>query len=469
MVIVVTCKLATLSGNPLKLYIGFRKDPIGFLMDTQPLGDVVKIPSVSGQPSYILHHPEWVREVLAISEQSVVKGKSGRILGLTLGRGLLTSEGEQHAQQRRIMQPAFHTRMLAAAADDIVRLTEERIATWPEDQWFPVSQQFLELTLDIVFQTLFGVEVGEDRENLHDIIEHSVQFSAHKLLSAVTFPLWLPLPANRKHKRLVDKFDAVISRVMQQGRERVARLADDEYTRTAHGTPTMLSGRTLNVLDYLYTVRTEAQDSIPDDEIRDQLATLIIGGHETTANLLSFVLYRLALDKRVTDKLYDELDHELGGRRPGFEDVRKLVYMRQVLQETMRLYPPAWTILRETVEPITVLGVTVPAGSSLIISPYVMHRNPAWYDDPEQFIPERFADDQPHTWPQFAYIPFGGGSRTCIGNTFAKMEATLILAVILQKRHVQLQKDVAVDPEPSVSLRVRGGLTMKMTVRNELK
>jgi len=442
---------AQLTGNPFRLYIQFRRDPIQFLQATQSLGDLVQIPSVNGQSSFIVHHPEIVRVLLAVEEQKLVKGKSARILGYTLGRGLLTSEKPAHGEQRRMLQPAFHASMLAEQANRIVQLTQSRVAHWPHGQAFKVSDELLDLTLDIVFETLFGAEVGEDRARLHEIIEYSVQFSAKKLLSALSAPMWLPTPANRRHQRLVVAFDEVIGRLMAQGESRNAHV---HQAGMAGGGDVPAA----NILDYLYQFRGGNGEWLAADEIRDELATLIIGGHETTANLLAWVLYLLDGSPEVRMQMEAEVDEILGGRPPSFDDVRKLTYMRQVLKESLRLYPPAWTILRETIDAVEIEGLTIPAKSSIIISPYVLHRNSRWHDNPNSFVPERFADDDKHEWDKFAYIPFGAGSRTCIGNTFAMMEATLVLAVILQRLTWQVAPGSQIHPEPSVSLRIRGGL-----------
>ncbi|MCF8565661.1 cytochrome P450 [Alicyclobacillus tolerans] len=471
-----TLTQADLGGNPLRQYLRFRRDPIGFLMDTQPLADLVRIPSVTGKPSYILHHPELIKAVLALEEHKVVKGNSAQILGITLGRGLLTSEDPEHSVQRRLMQPAFHKNMLESASGEIVRLTHQRIHSWPVGAFFPISDAFLDLTLDVVFHTLFGASVGEDRSRLHRAVEDSVRFSAQRLMSALPVPLWLPTPMNRRHRRAVDSLDEVIEKLIQQGQERVGMAvgsgSSSRPTSEASGSESISSVSAAhsftasNVLDYLFAVRTESGEGLSRQEIRDQLATFIIGGHETTANLLGWVVFELARHPQAWEEAAREVDRVLAGRHPTFEDVRKLGFIRQVLRETMRLYPPAWTVLRETVEDLRVANVEIEAGAALIISPYVLHRSPHDFPQPETFDPQRFSDEVEHTWRQFSYIPFGAGSRTCIGNTFAQMEAAFILAMLIQRYRWTLPSGTPVHPEPSVSLRIRDGLRVVLTPRS---
>jgi cytochrome P450 len=449
-----------LSGNPYSLYRGFQRDPIQFLVDTRIHGDLVRIPSVTGQASYIVHHPEIVRAVLAVDEPKTVKGPSGKILGYTLGRGLLTSDNPEHSAQRRRMQPAFHAQMLAGTANEIVQLTDARLTDWNVNHPVSVSSELLDLTLDVVFHTLFGAEVGEDRARLHDIIEYSVNFSAKKLLSALRAPMWMPTKGNRAHHLAMKSFDEIIHRLMGEGEVRTSARLDEFVNHEASLRP-LKPG---NLLDYLYLMREMNEGDPADGEIRDQLATLIIGGHETTANLLSWVLFLLAKHPQVYEKLCEEIDQSLEGRFPTFEDTRQLNYTRMVLKEALRLYPPAWTILRETTAEITVNNLQIPAKSSLIVSPYVIHRSPDSFEWPDEFIPERFAKS-PHPWDSFAYIPFGAGSRTCIGNTFAMMEATLILSMMAQRFTFHIPDGTVVQPEPSVSLRIKGGLKMRVATR----
>ena len=464
-----TLKQAQLRGNPLQQYRSFRRNPIQFLQNTQSLGDLVQIPSMTGRASYILHHPELVKAVLALDEDKVVKGQSANILGYTLGKGLLTSESEEHARQRRQLQPAFHKDMLANSADEIVRLAEERITSWQSGEWFSVSNELLDLTLDVVFQTLFGAYVGSKRALLHQVVEESVEFSAKKLLNAFPAPFWLPTPANLTHRQTLESFDAIIAELMQST---LPRSMDTEGKtrndgRDADIEPKAVLTQKTTVLKFLHDVRTESGEPLSPVEIRNQLATLIIGGHETTANLLTWVIYELARHPDVLTTAADEVDSVLQGHRPSFEDVRRLPFLRQILRETMRMYPPAWTILRESIAPIEVENILIPPQSSLIISPYVLHRNPEYFPHPESFSPARFDNHAAHTWPQFAYIPFGGGSRTCIGNTFAQMEATLILAVLLQQDvSWSTLPNALAQPEPSVSLRVKGGLDIMLMPRS---
>ncbi|MFD1673867.1 cytochrome P450 [Alicyclobacillus fodiniaquatilis] len=433
-----------LTGNPIRHYRRFRRDPISFLASTQSLGDLVRVPNVSGKTSYIIHHPDLVRVILALDEDKVIKGASAKILGLTLGEGLLTSEAQTHARQRRQLQPAFHAEAIEQLTDDILRLTDARIATWATGHSISITQQLLDLTLDIVFEGLFGTKVGSDRAALHAIIEEIVQYSAERLMQSVPLPYWLPTRANRSHHKAVRTLDAIIAQLLQN---------------TANTT-----GKN-NMLTFLLNVQNADGTALPVEEIRDQLVTFIIAGHETTANLLGWMIYTLAENPHVRPKLYAEVDTVLGTHRPNYVDVRQLGYLRQVMRETLRLYPPAWTMLRENIAPIETDDVTIRPKSTLIISPYLLHRDPQWFRDADQFLPERFDPALEHTWPRFAYIPFGAGSRTCIGNTLAQTEVTLVMTRILQKYRWSIDETHPVEVEPSVSLRVKGELWGRFEAR----
>lgn len=432
---------ATLSENPLAAFRQFRTNPLQFLLGTATLGDLVRIPSVTGRPSFIVHHPDLIRALF--SSPAVHKGTSNDILGITLGTGLLTSEGELHTEQKRRMQPAFHASAIAHAFDDVARLTEARIAKWPSDTQLSFSSEMLNLTLDIVFQTMLGQTVGVTRETLHEVVEQSVAFSARRLMSPLPLPYGIPLPSHRRQRKAVSAFDDVIAGVIKNGR-------------------TASAGTLLKLL--LDSKQTDGQP-LPYREIRDEVATLVIAGHETTANLLTWAMYLLASHPDVLARVQEELDNHLANGSISFSDTLTLPFTRAVMKETLRLFPPAWTMLREARERIVIGNVIFPKGSTMIVSPYVIHRNPKFFTHPHAFHPERFLQEAERTWPKFAYIPFGGGNRTCIGNQFAQMETVSILGIILQRFTPLLIDGTVAQPEPSVSLRIRGGLNLRLRLR----
>lgn len=435
---------ARISGASWSLYLQFRRDPLDFLLSSAASGDLIQLPSVTGVPTFIVHHPEVVRAALATHESSVVKGKSGRILGYTLGSGLLTSEGPLHLAQRRYLQPAFHAKVIADGTEKMAHLAVRHVESWLDGQPRNLSEALLDLTLDIVFETLFGVSVGEHRQSLHELIEETIVYSTKQLLSAITLPRFVPTPSVRRHVRAVHRLRSIAATVLVEAKRKLE---------TAGGVPE-------NALQFMVCARDEDGQPLSDSELIDHISTFIIGGHETTANLLSWVVYLLDQHPAVQRVARAEVD-ALGAAADvatWTADGRQTPFLRQVLRETLRLYPPAWTILRETTEPLEVEGILLPAKASLILSPYCLHRNPKYFDHPEAFLPERFAGTEEPPWPKFAYIPFGAGGRTCIGNTYAQLEASIVLGVLLQKAEWAVQRPEDVVADPSVSLRVRRGL-----------
>lgn len=431
-----------LRGNPLYQYRSFRRDPIAFLANTQRLGDIVRIPTLMGKPSFIVHHPELIRSVLAMEDHRIIKGNAAKVLGLTLGEGLLTSEGEKHRDRRRKLQGAFRADMVANVSGDIVRLTDQRIKRWGDTSSRFVTQELMDLTLDIVFEGLFGISVGEDRQALHEIVEIAVAYSADRLMQSIPLPYRWPMHKNRRHRQAVEVLDGILERLL------VTAAKTSEAT----------------VFRHIATLTDEGGNLISKREMRDHLVTFIIAGHETSANLLNWMVYALARHPLIQSKLYAEIDDRLGSAEPTFETIRDLTYLNQVMKETLRLYPPAWTIMRETVSPIAIDNVEIPARSTLIIVPYVMHRNARYFHDPEAFLPERFDPKAGSSWPQFAYIPFGAGNRTCIGNRLAQTEIALVMARMLQNYTWTIELEQPM-PEPSISLRMKNGLRASFVPR----
>lgn len=428
-------RVGELKGNPLRHYRHFRRNPIAFLHETKKSGDIVRIPTVTGKPSYILHHPDFIRSVLAMEDTRIIKGHAAKVLGLTVGEGLLTSESDKHAVQRRQLQPAFRTENVEIIAKDILRLTDERIAEWGSHSSLYVTHELLDLTLDIVFEGLFGVLVGSERSQLHEVIEFAVGYSANRLMQSVPLPYWIPTKNNRLHRNAVQHLDEIVHRLLQQ----------------TENTPHK------SVMQHILHMLDEHGHPISTQEIRDHIVTLIIAGHETSANLLNWMIYVLAKHPSVQEKLRVEVDSVLNSSAPDMQVIRKMEYLHQVIRETLRLYPPAWAIMRQNIEPFAIEDIVIPTGATLIIVPYSIHRNEVWFPEPEIFNPDRFLPTVEPTWPQFAYLPFGAGSRTCIGNRLAQTEIAMVMIRILQKYSWTVDT-IHVEPEPSVSLRVKGGI-----------
>ena len=440
-----TLRSVKLYGNPLSSYRRFRRDPLAFLQSTDEIGDLVQIPSVTGQPTFVVNHPHLVRAILVTDETKVRKGQSSEVLGYTLGTGLLTSEGQQHEEQKTTLMPAFHATAMKRASDRMVQLTDERRQTWPLGQPFNVSDEMLDLTLHIVYEALFGQPLKGAGPDIHRVVSESVRFSSRRLLSALSLPYRWPVPSHQRHKQAVTQLDDIIRALIDDARQGLRLRTRDHPT---------------NLLDLLLTSRHPSGEPWSHQELRDQIATLIIAGHETTSNLMSWIIYLLAKHPDVQSLVRQEVIEAIGDGNPAYDDIHRLPLVQMVIREAMRLYPPAWSMLRETTEPISVEDARIPAGAAIIISPYVIQRSPRWFDRPNEFDPSRFRPEALRSRMPFSYFPFGAGNRVCIGNQFAQMEASLILALMVQRGSWQINPDYFAVPEPSVSLRVRGGLTI---------
>ncbi|WP_176560109.1 cytochrome P450 [Brevibacillus dissolubilis] len=440
--------VTVVGGSRLKNYLHFRRDPIDFLIQVRDLADAVKLYDTEKRPPFVINSPELIREILVSKDSYFRKGRSSRILGMTLDNGLLTSEGAVHEEQRRMMMPGFHKQQIAGYAEHVVEYSRRLVDTFSDGANRSMTDDMMNLTLGIINKTMFNTDTADATHELAKAVEVCIEFSANRLLSPVSIPHFLPTRWNRKHKEAVQLLDQAIYRIIQKAR--------DEYIPEQNHLLAML----------IEAIDGETGRPLSDQAIRNQVLTIMIAGHETTANALSWAWYLLAKHPEVEQKFWQELDDVLGDRDPEFDDFQKLTYTQQIVQESLRLYPAAWVILREANQDVEMCGYHFPIHSSMIICPFAIHRNPAYFSDPDSFIPERFAGEEIKNIPRFAFFPFGGGSRSCIGSHFAMMEAVLILATIGKRYQLQLLPDQPpVEPEPLVSLRIRNGLTMRVSRR----
>lgn len=433
-------KLAQLEGLQVFKYIRFRKDPLTFLYETYTLGDIIAINPKGKNISYIVHSPEAVKEILTTKEESFIKGASAKTFSKTLGNGVLTSEGEEHQRQRKLVQPAFHKKKIASYADVVTQYTKELTDSWQQGETRPIHTDMMNLTLRIIAKTLFGVDMKEESSSIAQAVNHIIEKTASTLLSPFPIVDKLPTEKNRKGTEAV----SILHKLADQLIEEASKQEDDH----------MLKMLTKSTYD----------DGTPlsRQEIRDQVVTFLLAGHETTANALTWVWILLSKHPQMAKLLQQELHEVLGGRPPTFEDVPRLIYTNQVVQETLRLYPPAWIILREATKDVEIAEVPFKKGSTFLISPYAVHRNPHFFSEPHDFIPDRFSIERKADIPNYAYFPFGAGSRGCMGSQFAMMEAVLVIATVGQSATLQLQEE-SIATEPLVSLRAGGAVNMTIT------
>jgi len=421
----------------------FRKDPAGFLEKmARRYGDVVYIP-LGRQHIYCVSHPEAVRDVLVTHQNKFKKSRMLERARVLLGDGLLTSEGGHHRRQRRLVQPAFHRDRLAgygAVMVDRAALVRDQ---WQSGQSFDVLQEMMRLTLAIVAQTLFSTEVDSEADEIGTALTEVFSLFEIILMPFSEILEKLPLPAVRRFKRARKRLDETIYRLIAE--------------RRASGVD---AGELLSML-LMARIEEDEEGSggMSDEQVRDEALTLFLAGHETTADALTWAWYLLSQNPEAEAAFHAELDRVLAGRLPSFDDLPQLRYTEAVFAEALRLYPPAWGIGRRALEDYQVGDFAIPARSVVLLSPYVVHRDPRWFPEPLAFRPERWlAEDSAR--PKFAYFPFGGGARVCIGERFAWMEGTLLLAVIGQRWRLRLEAGHRVETHARITLRPKFGLRM---------
>lgn len=399
--------------------------------------------------AYFINSPDDIRHVLLDNHQNYSKNTvQYNALSTITGRGLLTNDGDSWLRNRRLVQPAF-ARPRLNALDEIIVPAVQRML----DNWQPVIQsggqldidrEMMRLTLEIVGKALFSIDLSSEASELTGAVLTALDFIVYQARYMITPPVWAPTPRNLRFKAALRRLDQAFNDIIT-ARQRQGDPGDD------------LLGMLLRARD------EETGLSLTQTEIRDEVITLLIAGHETVASSLTWTWYLLSQRPEKQRLLQAEIDRVLAGRLPASADLPDLTYTAQTFDEALRLYPPAWLITRTAIQADTLSGVSIPARALIIISPYVIHRHPDYWNDPEEFKPERFAGESKQH--RFAYIPFGGGPRLCIGNQFAAVEAELILAMVTQKVELKLAPGANIIMDPLVTLRPRYGLPMTAVVR----
>jgi cytochrome P450 len=398
--------------------------------------------------SFLINKPEYIEHVLLTNHKNYTKSRFlRRMLGPLLGEGLLISEGEFWRRQRRIAAPAFHNKRIAEFVTVMASCTEAMLARWRSVTGpFDVAAEMMALTLNIIARTMFSTDVSGDVETVRRLM-NIVMTLRPSMLDLFGLPEWLPRGQPPAYRRAIAEFDALVDRFLAERRA-------DKIDR----------GDLLSIL--LAARDPDTGEGMSDKQLRDEILTIFLAGHETTANALSWTWYLLAQHPETEARLHRELDQVLGGRLPNFGDLAALKWTRMVVEEAMRLYPAAHAIARTAIGEDRIGGVRVPAGAIISISIYVTHRNPNLWPEPERFDPERFAPAAVAQRHRFAYLPFGGGPRICIGNSFAIAEAQVIIAAIAQRYRLRLAAGHEVRPIAQVTLRARDGVWVTLEPRS---
>lgn len=424
------------------------KNPLKFVVEqSQKLGDFFRISFYGFKQIFVVTNVEVIRHVMQANQKNYRKSATYKQLKLALGNGLVTSEGEFWRRQRRMAQPAFYKTQLEELYKKMVGVSEnfcEELADKTNGVTINISQEMMALTADIVLKTLFSTEKENDKVSMSD----SMKFSQQYIMNRARRPYMIPLSYINGQKKRFDTrmaaFDQEMFAIIDERRQTTDKPID---------LLTML----------LQATDDESGTGMTNRQLRDELVTIHAAGHETSSNALSWTLYLLAQNPNVLTKLRTEINTVLGDQsHPTFADLRQLQYTKQVIEEGMRLYPPAYAVGRQNIEKDEILGQSIPANSIFLLSIYALHRDPTYYPEPEKFDPDRFDPALVKARPKLAYMPFGAGPRMCIGNHFAMMEMQLILAMLVQKFDFELLDEQPITPQPLVTLSPKGGIKMRL-------
>lgn len=426
------------------LFGPFRRDPLGFFSAlARDYGDVAGLQLFKFRTIFV-NHPDSIEDVLVTNARKFHKGRVLTANKRLFGEGLLTSEGETWLRQRRLAQPAFHRARIAAYAGTMVDYAEQAAALWKSNEERDLHAEMMRLTLRIVGKTLFASDVAGDARKVGDTLEILLKLAAN-FGRTILIPLWIPTPRNVRAQFGIRRLEKIIYRIIAERRA---------------------SGRDAgDLLSTLLAAQDEDGSRMTNRQLRDETITLFLAGHETTANALAWTWWLLAQNPQAEKKFHEELDGVLAGHPPTLDDLPKLAYLNNVLTESLRLYPPAWGIARLTAENHELAGYPLHPGMGVAFAQWVVHRDPRWFDAPEEFRPERWQCALAKQLPRFAYFPFGGGPRQCIGNAFALMEAALVLATVGQKFRFRLVPGHHVTPLASITLRPRCGIRVTLQAR----
>jgi cytochrome P450 len=435
------------SKTPGDQLMAISRDPLKFLMKVaRDYPDVAHF-KLGPQHTFLLSHPDYIQNVLVAHDWNFLKGRGLQRAKKVLGKGLLTSEGNFHRRQRRLSQPAFHRQRIAGYAEIMAEYAWRRGEQWKAGETRDLAQEMMSLTLAIVAKTLFDADVETEAKEIgHALGEVLEMFSTFS--SPLTEVLdKLPLPRNRRVQQAKMRLDETIYRIIE---ERHATTED--------------RGDLLSML--MMAQDTEGDGGgMSDEQLRDEVMTLFLAGHETTANALTWTWYLLSQNPDVEARLHAEIDSVLQGKLPTVDAVEQLTYTERVFTEAMRLYPPVWVMGRRAVSGYKVGKYYVPARAIILLSQYVMHHDERYYSEPEKFDPDRWTPEAKAKRPKYAYFPFGGGPRMCIGEQFAWMEGILLIATLAQKWKMRLVPGHPVKMQPLITLRPKHGMRMTIEKR----
>lgn len=422
------------------------RDPLHVSMNlARKYGDVLHF-KLGREEVFFLNHPDDIRELLVVQHENFRKGEGVMMLDRVLGKGLITNDGFAHKKQRRLVQPAFHRKRIAGYATAMVDAALRQAQIWQNGARIDMAQEMLHLTLMIVSKTLFNTDVEKEADTFHQGLA-----TAMEAFRKIALSPWgelieqLPFPINARLRQARENLDKVVYRIIDEHR----RAGIDQG----------------DLLSMLLLARDEDGSSMDDQQVRDEIMTLFLAGHETVAHALTWTWHLLSQHPDALARLQCEVDTVLGTRPATIDDIARLVYTERVIMESMRLCPPVWAIDRRALCDTDIRGVLIPARSRVVMSQYVVHHDARFYPDPERFDPERWTPEVQATRPKFAYFPFGGGPRLCIGESFAWTESILLLATLSQCWEAQSAPGARIEFQPAVTLRPKYGVKMILCKR----
>lgn len=422
----------------------FMTRRLDFFLDVAKYGDLASF-RFGPRRIYLASHPDLIEQVLVTDAKHYIKHFGARMYKPVLGNGLVTSEGDFWLRQRKLSQPMFLKSRVLSYAPVMGELTRRMLAAWRPGERVDVHFEFSGLTSAIALKTLFGLDDHADREKFVESLRAAFLLLSEKFRALVRIPFWVPTPRNLKIRKAIAHLDTVLDGFIAAGRAR--KVPGDD------------------LLSRLVTAQDDDGMRMTDRQLRDEAMTLYLAGHETTALTLSWSWYLLSQHPRVEEKLAAEWQRVLDGRTPTPDDLANLPYTEAVITEAMRVYPPVYLIGREATRDLELGGYRVKRGTTVFMSQWVNHRDPQHFPDPEVFRPERWEDGLAKRLPKYAYYPFGGGPRVCIGNTFALMEAAILLAAVGQRYRFTLAEDAVIDVNPQITLLPKFGIPAVLKMR----
>lgn len=464
---------------PGKLIRQFIHDPIKTLLTiSQKYGDISYFKLGPKQHVYLINNPDYIEKVLIYDHRNFKKGKRLQVAKNILGEGLVTSEGDFHNRQRRLIQPIFHPRQIMSYASIMTDYAIHFRDRWKNEDTIDISEEMMELTLGIICKSVLNYDVESQAKQVGKALTTTRDYS-RRLQSPIGHVLdKIPiLPAPKGARKAKEELDSLVYRLISDRRRRSRRQAESDNKRYDDLLSRLLEAQDSNLAGPASSDNTQysSKGKMSDKQVRDEVMTIFIAGHETTANALIWTFYLLSQYPDVEKKLHDEIDAVLGkinnkkghvvNKIPTPDDIPRLQYTEKVLRESMRLYPPVWTMGRYVENDYNIGEYTIPAGSSILMSQYVMHHDPRYYEEPEQFNPDRWTAEFKTQLPRFSYFPFGGGIRGCIGEPFAWMEGILIIAILAHKWKMHLVPDQRIKLDPAITLRPKYGMKMKLIQR----